>query len=312
MRRVAAAAVLALNLALVSAACHGDPPARTQCPDARPREGTKCDDYTLACRYGSSSCRYDVHTWSCYRGVWLEGSMPGDGPGCPSPSTPTPDADTCSPGMDETYTVGPTWHPPTGFNQGKCTNAQADAVVDCDLGQLTSSPACATFDPNPANDDCRQCAVSRWTATAYGPIVEGALYSIARDHQQPTESVQVNIAGCIAQATGDFSITGCASKVLGATECESVACRNYCPVAVDDHGPGLAKLLACEALSRSTVCKNFVADAMCADALTADGGAASVCAQTGASFADNAKRMVKLFCGGRILDAGITDAADGG
>jgi hypothetical protein len=189
----------------------------------------------------------------------------------------------------------PSWHPPTGFNQGKCTDFQIAAFVDCLTG-TTDAATCKPFLLDAANKPCLQCAATPATAATYGPLVDGNV------------GTYVNVAGCVAQASGEVSATGCGAETLALSQCEQAACEANCPVSASSTGAEVMELLACERKSDATSCKAFATDAACADALTADGGAASICAQTSTRFADNAKAMVKLFCGGRP----ITDAGDGG
>ena len=62
----------------------------------------------------------------------------------------------------------------------------------------------------------------------------------------------------------------------------------------------------------ATSCKAFADGAACAVDAEGDAGPAAVCLQTGAMFTDNAKAMVKLFCGGNPSDGGLGDATEGG
>jgi hypothetical protein len=203
----------------------------------------------------------------------------------------------CCPGDATTFT--PSWKQPTAFNQGKCTDAQISAFVDC-LSGIPDAATCKTFGADPANKTCIQCAATPSTAAAYGPLVEGSV------------TIEVNVAGCVANVTGDISATGCGAKVLGLSQCEQAACEANCPVASTDDGTAFQALLACQTKSATTGCKTYADDAACADALEADGGVASICVQGAATFADNAIPMVKLFCGSIVDDAGAADAADGG
>jgi hypothetical protein len=205
---------------------------------------------------------------------------------------PTPEAgpvSTCTPGDVSTFT--PSWKPPTPFNQGRCTNTQINAFVDC-LSAKPDAATCKTFTGDAANKSCLQCAATPATAAKYGPLVEG------------TVTIQVNVSGCIANATGDTSATGCGAKVLANSQCEQAACEANCPVSASDTGPEFMALLACQTKSDSSSCKTYANDAACADALTGDGGTANKCDLVGASFAENAVQMVKLFCGGAVGDAG--------
>jgi hypothetical protein len=209
-------------------------------------------------------------------------------------------ASSCTP-ADISGGALPTWKPPTGFHQGQCTDVQAAAFVDC-LSNLPYADACQTFRSEAANGNCRKCAISALVspATAYGPLIEG------------TVAIDVNEPGCIAQVTGDVSATGCGAQLFALRQCEEQSCESNCPVPANDDGTAYNTLLACEKNAASTTCKAYANAATCAIDLERDAGVASVCAQTGGTFADNAKAMVKLFCGGITGDGGITDAGDAG
>ncbi|MEO6420416.1 MAG: hypothetical protein ABIP39_13450, partial [Polyangiaceae bacterium] len=174
---------------------------------------------------------------------------------------------TCKPGDVSTFT--PSWKPPTAFHQGKCSTTQIQAFVDC-LSGMPDAATCKTFGADVANKTCIQCAATPSTAAAYGPLIEG------------TVTIQVNVPGCIANATGDVSATGCGAKTLGLSQCEEAACEANCPVSSSDTGAEFQALLACQTKSDTSSCKTFAADAACADALTADGGAAAQCNLGGA------------------------------
>jgi hypothetical protein len=194
-------------------------------------------------------------------------------------------------GCSDSSTFMPTWKPPTRFTQGKCTDVQIAAFVDC-LNGKPDAATCKTFTGDAANKSCLQCAETPSTAATYGPLVVG------------TVTIQVNVSGCIALATGDVSATGCGAKVLALSQCEQTACEPNCPVSSSDTGAEFMALLACQMNSDTTVCKKFADDAACAASVEGDGGVATMCALSGATFADNAIPMIKLFCGGIVTDAG--------
>ena len=215
----------------------------------------------------------------------------GDG-GVKKDSGPMSDGmviNTCMPGDVSTFM--PSWKPPTPFNQARCTNTQINAFVDC-LNGKPDAATCKTFTGDAANKSCLQCADTPATAAKYGPLVSG------------TVTIQVNVSGCIANATGDTSATGCGAKVLANSQCEQAACEANCPVSASDTGAEFMALLACQTKSDTSSCKTFAAAATCSDALVGDGGVANKCDLVGASFAENAVQMIKLFCGGAAGDAG--------
>jgi hypothetical protein len=205
----------------------------------------------------------------------------------------------CAPG-DVTGFV-PTWKPPTGFLQGRCTDVQAAAFVDCLTGAHDAA-TCKTFFGDAANKNCIKCALTNSTASAaaYGPLIADSV------------TVDVNEPGCIAHATDDVSATGCGAKLLALRQCERASCETNCPVQANDDGTAYNALLACQKSAASTTCKAYAVAATCAVDLEDDAGPAAVCAQKGATFSDNAEPTVKLFCGGIAGDGGIGDAGDGG
>lgn len=203
---------------------------------------------------------------------------------------------TCMPG--DVSTFSPAWKPPTAFNQGKCTDEQVTTLADC-LNNVPEAATCKTFFDDAANRTCVKCAVTPSTAASYGALVEGFV------------TVDVNAAGCIALASGGLSPSGCGASILAVAQCEQAACEANCPVPIGDDGTAFAALLACESASGSSVCKTYTDAAQCGNALTGDGGVAAECAQ-GASFVENAKAMVRLFCGNAAVDGGPADSGSDG
>jgi hypothetical protein len=132
-----------------------------------------------------------------------------------------------------------------------------------------------------ANKACVSCILTQDTASTYGPIVV---------HKG---TIEVNVSGCLALATNDPNGTGCAGKVLAASECKSAACAANCPV-TDDSSFELEKV--CEAAAAAGTCKTF-ADAACQDGLIEAGGQAAECL-SGQSFDDQYNWIVPMFCGG--------------
>ncbi len=299
----AIASILTLGCIALLAACNGldglsaDHASAPWCPFSAPANGSPCSADSVP----ADGCPYaDVPhcpgapdpVSTCGNGSWnTSGGLSGKK--CASDGD-SGNVTTCAPGDVSTFT--PAWKPPTAFNQGKCTDAQIAAFVDC-LSGIPDAATCKTFGADVANKACIACAATPSTASGYGPLIEG------------TVTIQVNIPGCIANTTGDVSTTGCGAKGLALIECKSLACEGNCPVPVGDDGTDFNALLACQDKSVDTTCKTYATAASCADALTSDGGAASQCNLAGASFRDNAIPMIKLFCGGVIVDAG---AGDGG
>jgi hypothetical protein len=251
--------------------CNPPGPYPGDCPKDPPTPGMACTPGGGACDYvhppsldaGPSSCG----STACDHGAW------------------------CGPAIDPAcvyteYFPTVSWHPPVGFHQGKCSDAQVSAFIDC-LSGLPDAATCKTF--SAANTACVACASTPLTAAAYGPLLEG------------TVTIAVNEPGCVALASGDSSPTGCGAKLAALSQCEVQACTFNSPI------PDAPPPVKCWADADQTVCKAFADDAKCATALEAPGGVAAECVQSGATFTDNATAMINLFCG-----APITDGGDGG
>ncbi len=236
--------------------------------------------------------------WTCSDGLWRGSGQPAPGKCAAVGDSGT--TNTCVPGDVSTFT--PSWKPPTAFNQGRCSDTQISAFVDC-LSGMPDAASCKTFGSDGANKACIECAATPSTSALYGPLVEG------------TVTIDVNVAGCIARATNDLSASSCGAHIIALDQCKAVACEANCPVPANDDGTAFAALLACVSNAAAGSCKPFADAAACGDALTTDGGTAAQCNQRGTSFADNAIPMIKLFCGGIatiVDDAGAADAGDGG
>ncbi|MEO6419561.1 MAG: hypothetical protein ABIP39_09160 [Polyangiaceae bacterium] len=153
------------------------------------------------------------------------------------------------------------------------------------MSALPDDATCAAFLGNAANAACLTCAVSRSTASAYGPII------------QDSADFTVNEAGCLALAEGDVTSGGCGAKVSAANDCVARACEPSCPLFADDNGASLASLQRCQKIAADKGCKAYADGASCESALEADAGPGSFCTQTGPTFRENAKAMITLFCG---------------
>lgn len=167
------------------------------------------------------------------------------------------------------------------------------------MTELPDAATCAAFVNDAANVACLTCALSRSTATTYGPIIDGSV------------ELTINEAGCIALATGDVTAAGCGPQVSAEAQCARRACDQSCPVFTDD-AASLASLVRCEKLAGATGCKTYAEAASCALALEGDAGAAAICTQSAPTLRENAKAMVTLFCGGIAGDSGASDAGEGG
>lgn len=227
-----------------------------------------------ACVAGPADFTFPV----CPEGSYIDCPRCAETCGCLAPGAHS----ACCPG--DVTTFAPRSIPPTALHQGLCTDLQTAALVDC-LSDLPDAATCTTFLADAANAACLTCAVSRTTASSYGPILQSAA------------DFEVNEGGCIALTTGDVTAGGCGAKVSAARECVRRACEQSCPVFTDDQGVSLASLQHCEKLASGKGCKAYVDAASCSLALEGDAGVATICTQSGATFSENARAMVRLFCG---------------
>jgi hypothetical protein len=193
---------------------------------------------------------------------------------------PWPPGTACTP-ADESGFV-PKWHPPAP-RQAACTQAQIDAFHACLKTSSPNDPACAPFqgtNETPANKACAACIQTPDSAANYGPLIAHA------------GSVELNIAGCLAEATSDPNGTGCAGKYQASTQCLSSACLPNCPIA--DTASFTAEQ-SCESAAAAGTCTPFADAAKCTNALSEAGGAAAQCLG-GQTFDDAFNAIVPIFC----------------
>jgi hypothetical protein len=186
----------------------------------------------------------------------------------------------CAPGSVSTFASR--FHPPTGLSQGKCTEAQTSAFVDC-LNSVPDAATCKTFVQDAANKNCIACADTPATAASYGPLVSG------------TVTIQINVSGCVALL--EPCNRDCAVAVQDVDDCEALACEVNCPVSASDTGAEFQALLRCQTQAGGCGCRSYADKATCLGAIAARRSAAAVCQGSAATFADNAKAMVRIFCG---------------
>ncbi len=200
-------------------------------------------------------------------------------------------------GVPDVLDFTPSFKTPAPFNQGKCSDAQADALL-CLFDAAADQAACSKLVDDPSNDDCFKCIYTASSSKELGPvIITGSLGSL-------------NIAGCIARVSSDVTDQGCGAKVQAFDQCVDEACNANMPCP-ESEGDALEARKACEQTAGTTVCASFAAAAHCADVLIADGGAAHVCAETG-DFVADAKRLAHFFCGGIVVDGGADGMVDAG
>jgi hypothetical protein len=125
---------------------------------------------------------------------------------------PDQGAPICAPGLLGNFM--PTYQPPTGAHQNKCTPTQIADGVTALLGG--SFP---TFQV--ANAACAACLVSDSQAAMLGPVLSYGSLKVLRG----------NAEGCLALWTGDDSPSGCASRAQAQFQCALAVCGPpYCPI----------------------------------------------------------------------------------
>lgn len=201
-----------------------------------------------------------------------------NGPGTSSTSTPPAE---CNPAPASSF--APAWQPPEAWKQNVCTTAQIAAFYAACLTPPISAKACQSFVE--ANATCAPCLQSQDTDATGAAVVW---------HQQMAYWT-VNVAGCIADATGDTSTTGCAASYAAA-----IACRQYsCNACWEAQGTTATfqEFSDCETLAGSTTCQTY-ADAVpgkCGDLQKAP---ADVCMPSSSATAQDAfMQIAPLFCG---------------
>ncbi len=240
--------------------------------------GNGCTVHETALNFGDGGLFGDLDSSTS-----SDGSKKSDGSSSGMDGSTTSDSPSgvCAPG--DVSGLTPAFHPPTAFHQNVCTPTQVSAFVDC-LSGLPDATTCKTFVAAAANKTCIGCAATPSTAASYGPLVEG------------TVTIEVNVAGCIANVTNDKTATGCGAKMSANSQCQQLACETNCPVSATDTGAEFNALLACQDKSETTVCMTYATAAGCADGLI-EAGTAAQCANGGSTFGENANAMVTLFCG---------------
>lgn len=194
---------------------------------------------------------------------------------------------TCAPGDVTSFT--PSFHPPSGAHQAKCTAAQIDAFyTDC-LADGATAATCAPFGKDGGADDhaCAACLVSRAGDAAYGPIVVFPLSA--------GSAIETNFAGCVALV--DPSAVDCAKKYQAGVECEHAACDAVCR---GDDAASFEQYSGCRGAANVGACNAYTKAGQCALALDADagdGGATSRCLFAGTTFEALYRAIAPLFCG---------------
>lgn len=118
-------------------------------------------------------------------------------------------------------------HDAAADSRGRRRRVGARAHSDWNVPAYSAARSLATV---AANKVCLICATTPSTAAKYGPLVEG------------TVTIDVNAAGCIAEATGDLSASGLRGQRPRRRSVRALACEVNCPVPTGDDGTAFAAL----------------------------------------------------------------------
>jgi hypothetical protein len=199
---------------------------------------------------------------------------------------PGMDAGTLAPAICDpasTASFQPMWQPPEAWKQNVCSTAQIAGFYAACLTPPISMSGCQTFVQ--ANGNCAPCLQSQETDATAGAVVW---------HEQDRYWT-VNVAGCIAWATGDATPAGCGATYGAAIACRQSSC-NACWQAQGTTAT-FAEFSDCESLAGSTTCQTYAA-AVPAKCGTLDNGPASVCMPSESATAQDAyMQIAPLFCG---------------
>lgn len=193
----------------------------------------------------------------------------------------TPPAVTCDP-----QSVGgfsPKWTPPEAWKQGACSATQIASFYTACLTPPISAQTCGAFVQ--ANGSCATCLQSQDTDAKAAAIVW-------HEHQAYWT---VNVAGCIANAMGDPSASGCGAAYSAAIACRQQSC-NACWAAQGTTAT-FQQFATCEQQAGSSTCGTYASavPTACGDLTTS---AAGVCMpQSGASAQAAYMQVAPLFCG---------------
>jgi hypothetical protein len=231
------------------------------------------------------------------------GIGPGDNfPSPPAKPNPPPSVDNGDagdlvngPGMDAgssapavcdpaaTTSFQPAWQAPEAWKQNVCSATQITGFYAACLTPPISAQTCQTFVQ--ANANCAPCLQSQETDTTSSAIVW---------HEQDRYWT-VNVAGCIARATGDATSAGCGAVYGAAIACRQASC-NACWEAQGTSAT-FQQFSDCESLAGSTTCQTY-AQAVPTKCGTLDQGPASVCMPSSSATAQGAyMQIAPLFCG---------------
>ncbi len=202
------------------------------------------------------------------------------------------DASSCVPA--DVSNLKPVWKRPTKFHQGAprglCTPEDIGNYRASCLG--TGDHAKCALVPHV----CTACIGSAETDETYGPLIVHRGW------------VELNTAGCLANAMDDPTGVKCAAAVQAVRTCEMQACSANCPVASD---ATFSIFQACEKEADMGQCKGYIQDAECLASLADSGAEVAVCLGS-MSFADKFDAIVGLFCGPSASQPPVDAGDEGG
>lgn len=177
----------------------------------------------------------------------------------------------------------PDWQTPETWKQGVCTATQISGFYSACLNPPISAAACQAFVQ--ANGSCAPCLQSQDTDATSAAVVW---------HEQ-MKYWTVNVAGCIAEAMGDPSGTGCGAAYGAAIACRQDSC-NACWEGLGTTAT-FQQFSDCETLAGGTTCQTYASavPTKCGDLGKTT---ASVCMPSSSATAQDAYMLVApLFCG---------------
>jgi hypothetical protein len=177
----------------------------------------------------------------------------------------------------------PSWTPPEPWKQNVCTTAQLSGFYAACLTPPIDATTCQSFVQQNAN--CASCLQSQENASSAAAVV----------WHESNRYWTVNVAGCIADATGDVSAGGCGASYAAAIACRQQSC-NAC-WAGQGTTTTFEEFSQCESQAGQTTCQPF-AQAVPAKCGDLSKGPASVCMPApGATAKDAYMQVAPLFCG---------------
>lgn len=175
------------------------------------------------------------------------------------------------------------WTPPEQWKQNVCTTAQISGFYTACLTPPIDPQTCQSFIQQNAN--CTSCLQSQDTASTASAIV----------WHETNRYWTVNVAGCIADATGDMTATGCGASYAAAIACRQQSC-NAC-WAGQGTTTTFQEFSQCESQAGQTTCQSFAqaVPAKCGDLAKSPAGVCMPAA--GATAKDAYMQVAPLFCG---------------